>query len=168
MATTVASEPEAASSVLLPELAPAGSAVFVDTNVLIYASFPELPLAQVARTRLNELKDADLSFWASRQVLREFLATATRPGTLKASSPVKEIVGSVRTWEKQLTIADEDAQVTQHLLAFLENPGARGKQVHDANIAATMRRYAIPYLLTHNTADFARYAPWVTVLPLIP
>jgi predicted nucleic acid-binding protein len=142
--------------------------VFVDTNVLIYASFPELPLAQMARTRMSELKDADVSFWASRQVLREFLAVATRPGTLKASSPIAEIVGSIRTWENQLTIADEDTQVTQHLLAFLENPGARGKQVHDANIAATMRCHAIPYLLTHNMADFARYAPWVTALPLVP
>jgi predicted nucleic acid-binding protein len=31
-----------------------------------------------------------------------------------------------------------------------------GKQVHDANIVATMQAYGIPALLPHNTKDFER------------
>jgi hypothetical protein len=53
-------------------------------------------------------------------------------------------------------------------LDILDHPGAQGKQMHDANIVAIMRHYAIPYLLTHNASDFGRYAPWVKVLPLVP
>ena len=36
----------------------------------------------------------------------------------------------------------------------------------DANIIATMLVYGIERLLTHNTADFARFARYITVLPL--
>jgi predicted nucleic acid-binding protein len=75
---------------------------------------------------------------------------------------------TVRAFENQLQITADDAEVTALLLELVENPGAHGKQVHDANIVATMRRHRISHLLTHNTTDFRRYALWVTVLPLIP
>ena len=162
-----ASGPEIDGAELLPKSPQSGSAIFIDTNILLYASFPELALADLARARMNALREDDVSLWTSRQVLREFLAAATRPGTLTASSPLAEIVDSVRTWEKQLMIAEDDAEVTLHLLALMANPGAQGKQVHDANIAATTRRYGISYLLTHNVGDFARYVPEPTVLPLV-
>ena len=144
-----------------------GSAIFVDTNILIYASFPESVFHVVARTRLSELESAGAQFWTSRQTLREYLAATTRPGAfVPAPSPVT-IVRAVRQFEIQFEIADENAGVTADLLDLLELRGAQGKQIHDANIAATMRRYHIPYLLTHNTADFVRYAPDISVLPLI-
>jgi predicted nucleic acid-binding protein len=38
-----------------------------------------------------------------------------------------------------------------------------GKQVHDANIVATMLVYGIPCLLTHNAKDFERFGDIVTV-----
>ncbi|HWF46608.1 MAG TPA: type II toxin-antitoxin system VapC family toxin [Bryobacteraceae bacterium] len=142
--------------------------MFVDTNVLLYASFSEFPLAPTARRRMNALAHENASFWTSRQVLREFLAVSTRPGTLQDGPPIRDILAAARSWERQLRVAEDDAEVTAHLLSLLEDPGARGKQVHDANIAATMRRYAIPYLLTHNSADFARYSPWLAILPLEP
>jgi len=41
-----------------------------------------------------------------------------------------------------------------------------GKQVHDANIVATMLVYGIPRLLTANPSDFARFAHLLTVEPL--
>jgi predicted nucleic acid-binding protein len=42
-----------------------------------------------------------------------------------------------------------------------------GKQIHDANIVATMQTYGIDKLLTHNTVDFARYQSLITVIPLV-
>jgi predicted nucleic acid-binding protein len=42
-----------------------------------------------------------------------------------------------------------------------------GKQVHDANIVATMQVYGIDQLLTHNVTDFDRFTEFITVLPLI-
>jgi hypothetical protein len=43
-----------------------------------------------------------------------------------------------------------------------------GRQVHDADIAATTPAHAIPNLLTHTTADFARFSAYITVVPLVP
>ena len=41
-----------------------------------------------------------------------------------------------------------------------------GRQVHDANIVATMQAYGIRHLLTHNTDDFIRFSGLITVLPV--
>jgi len=38
-----------------------------------------------------------------------------------------------------------------------------GKQVHDANIVASMLAYEIPCLLTHNHKDFERFAEVIKV-----
>ena len=75
---------------------------------------------------------------------------------------------AVRQFESEFEIADEDAAVTAILLDLLKSRTVQGKQIHDANIVATMRRYGIPSLLTHNTADFTRYMPDIGVPPLIP
>ena len=48
----------------------------------------------------------------------------------------------------------------------MEEIPSGGKQVHDANIVATMLVYGIPQLFTHNTSDFARFSGLITVLPL--
>ncbi len=40
------------------------------------------------------------------------------------------------------------------------------KQVHDANIVATMQAHGITHLLTHNIAYFARFAHLIKVVSL--
>lgn len=55
----------------------AGSAVFIDTNILIYASFPSAPFHQAAVSRLSKFEGDGVVFWKSRQVLREYLAAVT-------------------------------------------------------------------------------------------
>jgi predicted nucleic acid-binding protein len=64
-------------------------------------------------------------------------------------------------------IAEDGAQVTAHLVSLLTTIPFGGKQVHDANIVATMLTRGIPRLLTHNTGDFARFAAVITVEPLV-
>ena len=65
-------------------------------------------------------------------------------------------------------VSDETAPVIAQLLAMLAQVPCGGKQVHDANIVATMLVCGVSRLLTHNTADFARFSPWITVIPLGP
>ena len=146
----------------------ADSPVFVDTNVLVYFTFTHFAEHQGARRRLAECESLPATLWTSRQVLREFLAVATRPGFLTPLPSVRFLAQAVQAFENWFQIAAEDAQVTGLLLELVENPGAQGKQVHDANIVATMRRHRITRLLTHNGSDFRRFSPWVTVVPLIP
>ena len=47
-------------------------ALFVDTNVLVYANVAEAPLHQAALNALQSARDADRALWISRQVLREY------------------------------------------------------------------------------------------------
>lgn len=54
----------------------------------------------------------------------------------------------------------------RRLLDLLQQFSIGGKQVHDANIVATMLISNIPALLTNNTDDFKRFSHLITVLPL--
>lgn len=63
-------------------------------------------------------------------------------------------------------VAEDNRQVTDRLLTLVEKISIGGKQIHDANIVATMLTYNIPSLLTHNTDDFKRFSHLITVLPL--
>jgi predicted nucleic acid-binding protein len=144
-----------------------GSAAFLDTNILVYSSFPGAPFYDAARARSSELDSNGVVFWASRQVLREFVAVTTRPGAVVPAPMLDTLAQAVRQFETEFEIADEDAAVTAILLDLLKSRTVQGKQIHDANIVATMRRYGIPSLLTHNTVDFMKYVPDIKVLPLI-
>lgn len=61
---------------------------------------------------------------------------------------------------------ETDPLPTERLLGLMEQISVGGKQVHDANIVATMLAHGVPNLLTHNTADFMRYSGLITILPL--
>ena len=145
--------------------------VLIDTNILVYASFPGTPFYYAARARLGGLERDGVLFWTSRQVLREFLASTTRPGAVVPTPTLDALSKAVRQFEAEFEIADEDAAVTAILLNLLKSKPVGGKRIHDANhdanIVATMRRYGIPSLLTHNTTDFTRYLPDINLLPLI-
>jgi predicted nucleic acid-binding protein len=168
MASTAVSGQEAEAESDLPAGLPVGTKVFIDTNVLLFNFAEESPWHEVARARINQIQAAGAEFWISRQVIRELLVAATRPGNLREPNPPSRWISIARELQSVMRVASDDKQVTGFLLDLLETPGALGKQVHDANIVATMRANKITHLLTHNTADFARYANLITALPLVP
>src|SRR6476660_8310791 len=117
---------------------------FIDTNVLIFANLPSHPLHGVATTRLLALAAAGAELWVSRQVLREYLAGMTRPRTFTGSTTVAALVADIQRFEQTFRIAEDNAAVTANLLALLSAVTVIGRQVHDANIVATMQEYGIP------------------------
>lgn len=137
--------------------------IFIDTNVLVFASIPASPFHVPAIAALHQLALAGTVGWISRQVLREYLVQITRPGVL----PVPLMAGLAANQASALAslylVADETAQVTAELLGLLGRGLASGKQIHDANIVATCLAYGIPRLLTHNLSDFQRYVSLVRV-----
>ena len=92
----------------------------------------------------------------------------TRPGTLTGSIPLASLVGDIQTFCSQYQIAEDNAAVTAALSQLLLTIPAGGKQIYDANIVATIQTYGVTNLLTHNTADFARFAGMVQIIPLVP
>lgn len=140
--------------------------VFLDTNILVFSTATRALLHQAARRAIQEQHTAGAEIWISRQVLREYLSTLSRPQTFSNPQPPDVLTADVRSFINQFFIAEDTAQVTERLLDLLQQFPVGGKQVHDANIVATMLAYNIPTLLTHNTDDFARFSSLITVLPL--
>lgn len=142
--------------------------VFVDTNNLIYAQQALSPFHPLAIAKLHDLASAGHPLWISRQILREYLAVMSRHGALTTPVPMAGLVSDVQAFQRQFLIAEDGPVVTGHLLNLLVSIPCAGKQVHDANIVATMLAHGIPKLLTHNVADFNRFAAHITVVPLVP
>lgn len=140
--------------------------VFIDTNVLVYANVASAPLHQVAQETIEAFFEAGVELWISRQVLREFIVTLTRPQTFTNPQPIDVVTIRIQLFEEQFRVAEDNFQVTARLLELLQQIPTGGRQVHDANIVATMLVAGIYRLLTHNTADFERFSELINVLPL--
>src|ERR687885_2616015 len=141
--------------------------VFLDTNILVYARATQSPFHQAALQAIQRLDNSGVKVWISRQVLREDLATLTRPQLFTNPLPIDRLIEDIRLFQTQFRVAEDDLQVTERLLMLMEQVPIGGRQVHDANIVATMQAYGIGQLLTHNVADFNRFAELITVLPLV-
>lgn len=131
--------------------------LFVDTNILIYASVAAAPFHDQAMDAINAAHQSERPLWLSRQVLREFIVARTRPQTFAQPSTSDVVIERVRYLEDRFQIADDTAAVTEQLIKLLRDFKIGGKQVHDANIVATMLANGIACLLTHNVKDFTRF-----------
>lgn len=61
---------------------------------------------------------------------------------------------------------EETKKVHDRLLAILGEVPCTGKEVHDANVVATMSVHGVHTLATYNIDDFARFADSIrTVVP---
>ncbi len=137
--------------------------LFVDTNVLIYSNVAGAPFHEQALTALKTAHHTKRPMWISRQVLREFIAARTRPQTFANPSIPQIVIERVRYLEKRFQVADDTATTTEQLIMLLGKFKIGGKQVHDANIVATMLAYEIPCLLTHNAKDFERFGELIRI-----
>ncbi|HYO50104.1 MAG TPA: PIN domain-containing protein [Chloroflexia bacterium] len=144
----------------------AGSALFVDTNVLIHANVASSPLYNVAQQVILDYGGTGSQLWISRQVLREYLAALTRPQAYTNPIPVANLVPDITRFEAEFQVAEDNFQVTNNLLTLVSQIAIGGKHIHDANIVATMQAYGITRLLTENTVDFKSFSHLITVIPL--
>ncbi|MCU7850554.1 MAG: type II toxin-antitoxin system VapC family toxin [Candidatus Thiodiazotropha sp. (ex Lucinoma kastoroae)] len=137
--------------------------LFVDTNVLIYANVSTAPFHGQALNSIETAFQSERPLWISRQVLREFIAAHTRSQTFAQPSTPDVVIERVQYLEEQFQVADDTAAVTEQLIKLLRGHKIGGKQVHDANILATMLAYDIPCLLTHNIKDFKRFGEIIQI-----
>lgn len=136
--------------------------LFLDTNVLVHANAGNSPWHQLALTAVESRRRAGVELWISRQVLREYLAVVTRPQLWATPLTPPVAAARARFFEQSFRVAEDGPDVTSQLLRLIDEVGSAGKQVHDANIVATMLAHGLDRLLTFNTSDFARFAHLVT------
>lgn len=136
--------------------------LFIDTNTLVYANVAESPYHAQALNAIQTAGQAGRPLWISRQILREYLATMTRPQAF-ATLPRETVLQQVIKFVERFKVADDTPAVTQQLLALISNHQIGGKQVHDANIVATMQANSVPCLLTHNVKDFKQFGKLIKI-----
>ncbi|HVG06102.1 MAG TPA: PIN domain-containing protein [Thermoanaerobaculia bacterium] len=141
-------------------------ACFLDTNVLVYAASLRAPLHQRAAEEIRRRYELKQDLWISRQVLREYLATLSRAQIYSNPKPLRELAEDVRYFQNRFVVANEGPAVTEKLLELIEQTETGGKQIHDANIVATMLVHGVSQLLTNNPGDFARYSGVIRIIPL--
>jgi predicted nucleic acid-binding protein len=135
------------------------NAVFVDTNILVAASDRGAPFHAECMKTLARLRASSAELWISRQVIREFLATLSRPQVWGADMDGGSLADYAERLLKFYRVAEENPEATKKLLSFVRDGRAQGKQVHDACIAAVMLSHRIRRILTINAAHFERFKP---------
>lgn len=140
--------------------------VFLDTNVLLRATLDRVELHNEAQKLVETQRDAGKELWISRQVIREYLVYITRPQVFFTPMSFEEIEALVQKVQSLFQIADETAAVTARLLQLIKQYPTGGKQIHDANIVATMLVNGIDTLLTQNIDDMKRFEKEITLIPL--
>jgi len=115
-----------------------GVKAFVDTNILLRALLTEMDSHAKADELLKRVLREDAELWISGQVIREFIVQATHPKTLKVPLTISEVIHEIHIVEQLFQVADETSAVRTMLLSLLQTFPTQGKQVHDANIVATM------------------------------
>ena len=141
----------------------AANRLFVDTNILVYITDPNSLERARAANALFAAQSRGMSLVISMQVLREYLAVATRN---KSNVQLLDVFKNVRLFYRKLEVVQDNRRVFAYLLELLENTPTSGRQIYDANIVATMQAHGVGSLLTHNTADFKRFSHLIEVLDI--
>jgi predicted nucleic acid-binding protein len=141
-----------------------GDKAFVDTNMLLRAFYDTFPEHKTCRALFDRLVSEDYELWISRQVIREYLVQTTHPRTFSTQLSLETVTGQLNNITSICYVADETDIVTTNLLGLLKDYPTAGKQVHDANIVATMLAYDINTLLTLNIDDFKRFEDKITLI----
>jgi predicted nucleic acid-binding protein len=146
---------------------PVADRAVLDTGVLLAATDEGRAEHQQAVAAINTWPESGLVLYTSGQILREYLVVATRPvdgNGLGMARP--DAVANVRALRARLNLLSEDAKVSDRLLQLLDVTECAGKQVHDANIVATMLVHGVGTVVTINLEDFVRFGDRVGVVGL--
>jgi predicted nucleic acid-binding protein len=130
--------------------------IFLDTNILVYLTSQESPFHLRVLEKVKELIDK-YEIWISRQVLREYAVVMTNSSLLQKPLSSVEVEKDMEKWANIFRVADEIEETTINLRELIVLYDIKGKNIHDANIIATMKTYNIESLFTLDSKDFKRF-----------
>ena len=132
-----------------------GEILFVDTNVLLTATDVLRPSHLQAKRIFSKASQQGFHLALSGQILREYLAVATRPVEANGLGlTVPDAVANVEQFLGFANLFEETEEVALRLRELAKELDVRGPRIHDANIVATMLIHRIPVLVTQNSSDF--------------
>jgi len=143
------------------------SRIFLDTNIWFEATIRDRRLHASAVAVLDRWPRRGVELLTSGQVIREYFSVATRSIDQNGIGMSPDAaVEAVRRYKTRTTFLPDNPAVSALLEELVIQPGCRGKQIHDANIAATAIHHGASALLTANPSDFKRFGQWIEVQSL--
>jgi predicted nucleic acid-binding protein len=132
--------------------------VLLDTNIIIRAAQPSLPVWAEIDKSLSLLVAHQATLCLVPQTLYEFWVVATRPSAQNGFGldPVEARTLLDATREHFTLLRDEQG-ILEAWLNLVTRHGVSGKAAHDARIVAAMQCHAITTLVTFNNVDFVRF-----------
>ena len=135
-------------------------------KVEIKARILEAPDKDIARERLSRALQEREALRISRQVAREHLAVVTRPQSWPVTITREEAIEDARRLVGSFEVLEDGPIVTESLLSLCHEVSVGGRQIHDANIVATMLARGEHRLLTFSTSDFRRFEERIELMGL--
>lgn len=130
----------------------------VDTSVLVRAFDNSSPDYQTARRFFVESLRKSASLVAFPQVIVEFRVVSTRPAARNGlGRGVRETDERIDLFERLGKVLAEHPDGYPIWRTLVAENQVKGKQNHDARIAAQALAHGIPSVVTFNTKDFERY-----------
>jgi len=130
----------------------------VDTSVLVRALLSVDPNSGLARRALATLLRENHTLVVLPQIVAEFWAVATR---LESENGLGYTPERAERWltryRKHFQLEYETEAVYLEWRKLISDHQVRGKQTHDARIAAAVRAHGLERVLTFNTKHFERY-----------
>jgi predicted nucleic acid-binding protein len=149
------------------DLAPPPARAMLDTNVLLAATDEGRAQHDQALRIVNDWPGRGTTLYTSGQIIREYLAVATRPAEKNGlGMRLPDALANARAFRARTSLLAEDGKVADRLLALLDDVSCGGKQIHDANVVATMLVHGIDTIVTINLIDFARFERQVRLVGL--
>ena len=131
----------------------------IDSSVLVRTLHAFDPDSTTAREALRKLSDRRDTLCVIPQVVAEFWAVATRPRANNGLGFTPERVNrSLTRYREAFELHFETRAVYEGWRRLALDQHVRGKQTHDARLAAAVLAHGIDRILTFNTKHFGRYS----------
>ncbi|MBI2218830.1 MAG: type II toxin-antitoxin system VapC family toxin [Candidatus Rokubacteria bacterium] len=139
----------------------AAEPALVDTNVLLEATDEHRAHHADAVALLESV--APLTF--SSQVVREYLAVATRPVAANGLGlSTVDALANIREFRRTVRLLPEERPILATFLALLARVPCTGTRVHDAHIVATALVHRVRAIVSLNLDDFRPFASEVGIV----
>ena len=132
--------------------------ILLDTNILLRANQPNHPMHSLAMQAVESAISSGHELCLAPQVLYEFWVVATRPaGENGLGLTIGETRQKIDAVIDAMTLLAEPPGLWAEWREVVTTKEVKGKNAHDARLAAFMRLYGISHLMTFNAGDFARF-----------
>ncbi len=140
--------------------------IFVDTNILVFANVKTSAFHSKAKAKLIEFSEKGYDLYISNQIIREYLSVLSKPDSEGNKLSTNNLLNDMSRLETEYSVIFENEHTLNNLRMLLSDCPTGGKQIHDANIVATMLFYDLKNLLTHNFADFKRFNKYISIVTI--